>query len=323
MRLLITGMGGELGTRVARRVDDRDDIASVLGLDVDPPRRQLRRVEFHRVDPRNRARSAELVTEFAPTHVLHLGIYEPNARSGPRAAVARTAAGSISVLDAAAATGALEAVVMRSGIEVYGRRRGAPVRPDEDVPIDPTSFFGHSLQHAERQAERVGAEAGVPVTLVRCAPIVGPHFPSPLGRYLRHPVVPFSPLSDGRFSLLHQEDAAEGLLAALRAGHDGPVNLVGPGAVTVRQAAMIGHRVPLPVVGPGWQLARVVSELLGAPVPDHLRELLVRGRTADGSRSGALVGFRPAHRTHAVVEQLYEWSEITYLPTGTIRGSVA
>lgn len=312
MRVLITGMGGELGTRIAARVQGGPDVDAVLGLDIDPPRRRVDRVEFHRVDPRNRLRTGELVRRFAPTHVLHLGVYEPDARCGPRDAIARTASGSIAALAAAADGGALEAVVVRSGIEVYGRRRGAPLRPDEDLAPDPTSPFGHSLLHAERMARMAGDRTGVPVTLVRCAPIVGPHFPSPLGRYLRHPVVPFFPLSDAPFSVLHQSDAADALVAALTAGVDAPVNVVGPGAVTASQAARMGGRVPIPVVGPAWRLARVTSEVLGAPVPEHVHELLVRGRVADGSRAPALLGVDPAHRTPEVIAHLYEWADVTW-----------
>ncbi len=312
MRVLITGMGGELGTRIAARVQGETDVESVLGLDIDPPRRRVDRVEFHRVDPRNRLRTGELVRRFAPTHVLHLGIYEPDARCGPGDAVARTASGSIAALAAAADGGALEAVVVRSGIEVYGRRRGSPLRPDEDLAPDPTSPFGHSLLHAERMARMAGDRTGASVTLVRCAPIVGPHFPSPLGRFLRHPVVPFFPLADAPFSVLHQSDAADALVAAMTAGVDGPVNVVGPGAVTASQAARMGGRVPVPVIGPAWRLARVTSEILGAPVPEHVHELLVRGRVADGSRAAALLGVDPQHRTPEVIEHLFEWADITW-----------
>lgn len=321
MRVLITGMGGELGTRVATLVGAIEGVEAVLGLDVDPPRRRVDHVDFHRVDPRNRLRAGELVRRFAPTHVLHLGTYEPDARCGPGEAVARTASGSIAVLGAAADAGALEAVVVRSGIEVYGRRRGSPLRPDEDLHPDPTSPFGHSLLHAERMARLAGDRSGAPVTLVRCGPIVGPHFPSPLGRYLRHPIVPFSPLSDAPFSVLHQSDAAAALVAAMTAGVDGPVNVVGPGAVTASQAARIGGRVPVPVIGPAWRVARLTSEILGAPVPEHVHEALTRGRVADGSRASALLGVEPAHRTPEVIEHLFEWADITW--TRPHQGEVA
>ena len=79
MRLLITGMGGELGTRFAQLLETNRDVSDIAGLDVDPPRRRLRRAEFHRINPRDRTRSVAFVRAFDPDVVVHLGIYEPNA----------------------------------------------------------------------------------------------------------------------------------------------------------------------------------------------------------------------------------------------------
>ena len=137
MRLLITGMGGELGTRVAQLLEVDRDITEIVGLDVDPPRRRLRRAEFHRINPRDRTRSVAFVRAFDPDVVVHLGIYEPNARSSPRSAAERTRAGTMSVLGAAGECPSLRAIVVRSGIEVYGRRRGCATVPDESVARDP------------------------------------------------------------------------------------------------------------------------------------------------------------------------------------------
>lgn len=313
MRVFITGMGGELGTAVAQLVEDAPSVEAVAGVDLFPPRRRLHRAEFHRIDPRNRERMFAVIRSFAPTALLHLGVYEPYSRSSPRAAVARTAAGTVVALEAALAGGRLDQVVVRSGIEVYGRRRGAPLRPDEEVPPAPTSAFGHMMLHVEQVSREAGRRVGAAVTVLRFAPIVGPHVPSPLGRLLRLPAVPFSPLADPVFSVVHQHDVAAAFLAALHQPFQGPLNVVGPGAVTASQAARLGGRVPVPVVGSGWRVARALARLAGTPVPDHVHELLVRGRTADGSRITEALGIRILHHTAEVVRQLYAWEPIDHL----------
>jgi UDP-glucose 4-epimerase len=291
----------------------------VMGLDIDPPRRR-HQAEFHRVDPRDRERAERLIRDFAPTALVHLGVYEPYARSTPRSSVERTAAGTLTAVTAAVDAGSLDRIVVRSGIEIYGRRRRAPVRPDEDVRPDPTSPFGHQLLHVERVCMEGGLHAAVPVTRLRFAPLVGPSFPSPLGRYLRMPAVPFQALGDPPFSMLHQDDAASALLAALRRPHDGPVNVVGGGAVTASQAARLGRRLPVPTWTLGWQSARLFSELAGAPIPAHMLELLTRGRVADGSRAGEILGVRPQRTTPEVCEELYAWSEIVRIPASGAEG---
>ena len=316
MRVLITGVGGDLGTRVARLLEADGAVEAVAGIDVDPPRRRLRRTSFWRVDPADRERTAEVVDEVAPTAVVHLGIFEPNARSGPTRAVARTARGTVALFDALASS-APDRIVIRSGIEVYGRRRGSAVHPDEDVEVHPTTGFGHSLCHVEQVARATGHRLDVPVTALRFAPLLGPHFPSPLGRVLRLPVVPVSALGDPAFAVVHPDDAAAAVVAALGRDVDGPLNVVAPGTVSPISAVRQGGRLPAPVLGPAWRSARLLAEAVGAPLPDHVRELLVRGRSAAGGRAHEELGVVAEHTTPEVVGHLYDWPSVTYLrPSG-------
>jgi UDP-glucose 4-epimerase len=181
------------------------------------------------------------------------------------------------------------------------------------VAPDPTSPFGRQLLDVERVAtEAAWAAGGAPVTMLRFAPVTGAAMASPLGRYLRLPVVAVSAFADPTFCLLHQTDAADAIVAAVAVAPDGPVNVVGPGAVTALQAARLGGRVPVPVAGPSWQLARVAAELLGAPIPAHLRELLERGRVADGGAVAELLHVEPKWSTIDVVRDVHEWADVTY-----------
>jgi UDP-glucose 4-epimerase len=312
-RVLITGMGSEVGTRVTSMLE-ADRTVEIVGVDSDPPRRRVRHAEFHRIDPLDRARLRDLIHDFDPTALLHLGVFEPNARVGVPTASTWTEAVAAATFDTLDRVGAgVECIVVRSGIEIYGRHRGSALRPDESVPRNPTSPFGRTLASLERRAIEAGRSLEVPVTLLRCGPIVGSHLASPLGRYLRLPVVPFG-LFDAPFSLLHMEDAVQAVIASLTAEHNGPVNIVGPGAVTTLQAARLGGRIPVPVLGPGWIVARALSEVFGAPLPEHVKELLVRGRSADGSSAQGAIGVEPVRTTEEVVRELYEWGEVTHLP---------
>jgi len=309
VRVAVTGIGGALGTLVARALDADARIDALLGLDVETPRRHLARVDFHRVDPCDRDRAAALIERFAPTVLVHLGVYEPHARTDPRQAMLRTATGTIAALDGAVAGGALEAVVLRSGIEVYGRGSATPARPDEEVAPDPTCPFGQSLLHAERVALDGAARAGAPASLVRLAPVVGAHVPSPLGRLLRLPAVPVPATGGRKFCVVHPEDAAAALVAAVERRPHGPVNVVGRGAVTALEAVRLGGGVPIPTWNLGWRVAAVTTEVAGAPLPAHVVELLRRGRLATGDRAADVLGVVPEHSTVQVVGHLHEWAD--------------
>lgn len=316
MRVLITGMGGELGSRIAQMLEERSDVADILGLDFVPPRRRLRRSTFRRLDLGDLDTVTGFVEEVAPEVVVHAGIYEPNARSSPTGAYERSTNTTIAVLGAAGRTGALRHVVLRSGIEIYARGRTRPMVPDELVPPDPGSLFGRICLEAERLAAGVGRRLDIPVTALRLAPIVGSHTPSPLGRLLRLPVVPVSSLADPPFCMVHGEDAARAFVNATRGDRGGPLNVVAPGAATPWQAVRLGGRVPLPVLGPAWRFARRAAEVVGAPVPGHVAELLRRGRAADGSRAIEVLALADMRNAQEILTELFEWASVTPLHRG-------
>lgn len=313
MRVLITGMGGELGTRVAQLLEERREVTEIFGVDFVPPRRRLRRSEFRRIDPRDREKLAAFVTEVAPQAVAHVGIYEPASRLTPRMSARYTYACAVAALGAAARAGNLERIAVRSGIAAYGRGPGRPGVPDEDAPVAPTTPFGRSLLAVEALAADIGRRHDIPVAALRMATVAGSHMPSPLGRILRLPAVPVPAMADPVFQLLHADDAARSMVEALFADVDGPLNIVGPGAASVWQAVRLGGRIPIPISGPLWSVAAHAVELAGAPMPPHVIELLTRGSAADGSRAVDTLGLDGLRSTHDVCIELYEWATVTPL----------
>lgn len=313
MRVLITGMGGELGTRVAQLLEERREVTEIFGVDFVPPRRRLRRSEFRRIDPREREKLAAFVTEVAPDTIAHVGIYEPGSRLPPRLAAQYTHAAAVAALGAAARAGRLERVALRSGISVYGRGRGRPGVPDEEAPVAPTTPFGRTLLALEALAVDIGRRHDIPIASLRMATVAGSHMPSPLGRVLRLPAVPVPALADPVFQLLHADDAARSMVEALFADIDGPLNIVGPGAASVWQAVRLGGRIPVPIAGPLWSVAAHTVELAGAPAPPHVIELLTKGSAADGSRAVDELALNALRSTHDVCTELYEWATVTPL----------
>ncbi len=299
---------------MASLLEDEPWVGSLEGIDVDPPRRRLRRAIFHRIVPGQHDRIVHEVTRFNPHVVVHVAVWEPHARANPARAQRLTDDAATSILGAAAECRALESLVVRSGIEIYGRRRGSITRPDERAPIDPTSDYGRMVAAIEATAGTIGRRVGVSVGAVRLAPVLGPHVPSPLGRFLRLPAVPFSALADPPFAVIHKYDAAEALVAAARVRLAEPLNVVAPGAITVRQAIRRGRRIPVPIIGPEWGVAGRVAYLSGSPLPDHVLEMLHRGRLADPTRAREVLGIVPTASTSDVIDQVYTWPTIVHVP---------
>lgn len=309
-RILITGMGSQLGSLVARELEQQPWVDAVVGLDTDPPRRRLSRAEFHRIDPSDVLGTASLVREVDPHTIIHLGVWEPDARVNPRHAEVLTQQSAESVFTAAKRTASLQHVVLRSGIEVYGRGDDRPDIPDESTPMRPTSQYGRMLMYLEHAADRAFNGTSVRITSLRLAPVVGPHVPSPLGRLLRLPAVPFNALRAPRFSLLHENDAAQAFVLATRYTPGTPINVVADGAVSGFGVVRTGKRVPLPLVGPEWSITRRVAHLFGAPVPDHVMEVLHRGRRAASELIDEQLRWTPEMTTDEIVSSLYSWEGV-------------
>lgn len=309
-RILVSGMGGDLGSRVTGHLEREPWVGPLLGIDTDPPRRRLQRAEFYLASPDDNDRILALVSAFNPHIVIHLSVWEPFSRAAPRTARTLTCDAATSILGAAAESRALESIVVRSGLEVYGRARGAPTRPDESAPVDPTCEFGHTMAEVERTATDIGRRIGVPVAAIRLGNVLGPHIPSPLGRLLRMPVVPFSVLADPPFAVVEDVECAMAFVTAAERRLAEPVNVLANGAITALQAIRRGGRIPFPLVGPDWRIAKLVSEICGAPIPDHVLETLHRGRLADNGRMEDLLGFSSTITTVNVIDKLYAWPSV-------------
>jgi hypothetical protein len=68
----------------------------------------------------------------------------------------------------------------------------------------------------------------------------------------------------------------------------------------------------LPLLGPEWVVAKRLVYLAGAPIPDHVVEMLHRGRLADNTAAREVIGFSPTTTTSDVIDELYSWPGIIH-----------
>lgn len=313
-RVMVTGMGGELGSLVATLLEDESWVGEIEGLDTNPPRRRLKRSTFHLVEPFHHARTSEIISRFNPHVIIHLGIWEPHARLNTHDAKIHSDELAHAVFDAAHLIPALESLVVRSGVEVYGTHGHWPRLPDERSALNPQSTFGHMLVALEQQVIALAMARGTSIATLRLGTVIGPHVPSPLGRLLRLPAVPYNPIGNPQFSLIGDHDAALAIVAAARHQANGIANITAHGSMSVSAAANIGRRLALPVIGPAWWVSRTISSIAGAPVPNHVSELLQHGRGAHSGTCEELLGFTPHLSTADVISRLYAWPSIVRVP---------
>ena len=193
--------------------------------------------------------SSTSITRFNPHVLVHIGVWEPDARASPKVARhAHRPGGHLDHRRGRRMPRARDTSIVRSGIEIYGRGRDALTRPDETAPIRPTSDWGRTVAEIEHIASRV-AEPGrrerrcrAPRTGARTARAVAARPHAAHARSCRSSV-----LADPPFAVIKDRDAARAIVAAAREGLAEPVNVVASGAITCLQAIRRGRRVPFPL----------------------------------------------------------------------------
>ena len=309
-RIVVTGMGGELGSLVGSLLEADSSIGEIVGIDTNPPRRRLKRSVFHLVGSGDKSRIAAILNDANPHVIIHLGVWEPHARLSTADARLHTEQFGEAVFETAHTLPALESLVLRSGIEVYGALARWPHQPNEHQALEPDSEFGQMLLALEHKAAVLAMERGTAIALLRLASVVGKHVPSPLGRLLRLPVVPFNPIGSPQFSVIQDRDAARAFVAAAQHQPHGAINIVASGSISISQAAALGKRITLPTIGPAWWFAKSFSGLAGAPMPDHIVRLMMHGCSAQLGRTQELLNFTPEYSTFDVITSLYEWPSV-------------
>ena len=304
-RLLVIGVGSELGSLATALLEQDARFTEILGIDVHPPRRRLRRTTFVRVEHDESTSFVRHVVAHRPDVIVHLGVWEPHARLGTNDARVATGSYARALCDSLAQLDGLSRLILRSGLEVYGAPHRGPA--DESTPTAPTSTYGHMLTELEVMVQDA-APRTTTVTTLRFAPVIGAHVPSPLGRLLRLPIIPIDPFSKAAFQVVADDDAARAVAHASAHGVHGIVNVAAHEPTTVGTVARQGRRIVAPVVPHTWRVTASLTTLAGAPLPDHVVELLRHGRTAISHVRDS--GYLPVHSTRDVIKRLYSWPSI-------------
>lgn len=321
-RVLITGVASLLGSALARRLVADPDFDYVAGLDTRSPQAPLDGVELIEADVRDPV-IATLIPQRDLDTVVHNQIVR---RAGPRMSSRSmhdiNVIGSLGLLAACERSPTIEAIVIRGSAGIYGSEPHAPQFFDEEMsrlyPL--RSRFQRDVGEIENYFDTYAHRHPDTVcTMLRYQPAIGPSLDTQITRYLSAPVVPTYLGFDPRMQLIHEDDALDALVAAVRNPVRGAVNVAGPGSIGLTRMIRMAGRPSLPVIGPAFD--RVVDGLRRVGVPalsEDFRRLLRYGRAVDTTRLVDEVGFTPRYETPAAVQDY-----VTRRAQGRVLGSLA
>jgi GDP-4-dehydro-6-deoxy-D-mannose reductase len=293
MRVLITGISGFVGSRLADCLSSRGHAVGGTFIEDEAPAVEA---ELYRADLGDLAALAEACGQFAPDRILHLAGLSHVGASFDRAELYRRVnlTGTENLVGAAGGT----PVVLASSSEVYG------VVPPEEQPIPESREPEPRSPYAESKAasERVVLEAGGLV--VRCFNIVGPGqapdfaFPAfarqlaEVERAERMPTLQVGNLQVWR-DFVHLEDAIEGYALVLERGEPGEVYNLGTGV-----AHSVGELLHRLIAIAGLEVSIEVD-------PDKFRPVDAETLAADNRRIRGL-GWKPGRELDDALRGLWE-----------------
>lgn len=292
--VLINGIGGLLGARIARLLSSEDDVV-VLGLSRQEPIAPIGRADYL-VARLNGTQLVDLLRTEQIDTVIHLdfaGAEEP--APNREAAVQQNVLGTMELFGACVA-GGVQQVVLRSHTLVYGASPLNPTMISEHSPVARSGLSGLLRDYAEVEqfvADFAPRHPNIHIAILRCAPLSGAW--SPLIHYFSQTnprnLVGFDP----SIQLLHLDDAAVAFAQAARLQVNGPYNLAADDTLRLSQAIRLAGQQAAAVFEPMVNLVTMMGDhsQLGAWPFDI--SFLRHSCIADTARARADLEWAPAH----------------------------
>ncbi len=304
-RVLITGVSRFLGLRLAKRLENDENVELVVGVDLEEPPIPIKGLDFMRADIRNPL-IARVIESSGVDTLVHTNIASGPARFGGRSQMKENnVIGTMQLLAATQRAQKIKKVVMKSSSAIYGSVPGEPSLIPEDHAsrqVD-MSGYGKDCAEAETYARDFGRRRpDVDLAILRTQNVVGPTVRTNITDYLSLPVVPTALGYDPRLQLLHEEDAVEALYGALTEECRGIFNIAGDGVVYLSKAIRLLGKVQLPLLLPLAQSAAGALKRFGlVDFPVDQLKLILYGRAVLTRRAKEAFGFRPAYSTEDCV----------------------
>jgi len=289
----ITGISGNLGRTIAQILHREE---RVIGIDRRPFRGKPKDVVLHRLDIR-RKKAGDIFRRQKIKALIHLGIiHDP--RLSPEEHHSFNVIGTQRILEYCVRYG-IKKVVVLSSANVYGPDPNNSNFLSEDAPLRAAVRHGdiRDLVEVDMFAQSFfWRHPSLETVVLRPVHIVGPSVRNAPSNYLRLKRPWVMAGFDPNLQLIHQEDVARAICAALKPGVRGVFNVTGPGVAPLSRVLQILDRSPIPVP---HMLAGPLLEKLwrfrmtGFPPPelDHIRYLCV----VEGEAFRQATGFAPKH----------------------------
>jgi len=245
--VVVTGVGGYWGARVATQLSASHPDWQVLGLDENAPSDELAGVEFIQTSLHNPA-LVDFFKEEQVDTVCHVA-FDESARA-TEATFDTNVMGTMKLLGTCAEAG-VRKVVLKSSMMVYGAHPQNSAFLREDSPLQGNKAYGYIRDWVEIEAFGNGFRRQSPetiVTILRFAHIVGQKADTPMTRFLREEeamvLLGFDPI----MQIIHEEDVIGAIGHAAQHDVPGVFNVAAPGAMPLWRIMGLAGKLTAPIL---------------------------------------------------------------------------
>jgi len=303
--VLITGISGYLGRRLSLELSRRQDIGTIVGIDIVAPTVSPGAVRFQAMDIRDPA-LAELLRQNSIDTVFHLAFVV-----SPIHDLARMHDidynGTRNVLEQAALCGVRQVVAISSTL-AYGAHPNNPPVLYEDAPLRGNRSFPYGFNKAlvdDMMRAFAQSHPQMVLTILRPCTVFGPTVNNYVSRMLFLPVAVCVKGYDPLVQFVHEDDFVQACLLAMEKGVPGVFNIAGDGVIKASEIArMIGTKI-IPV--PDWIVYPLLECLWRLRVPgievnqgylDYVRYEFI----ASNEKAKRELGFAPRYTSQETLE---------------------
>ena len=308
-RILVTGLSTYWGSRLARELEQNDQIGAIIGVDSADPGGELERTEFVRVGTQH-ALLRRVVEAAEIDTVIDTRLVVDSTVTTPRRAHENNVIGTMNILAACSGpSSTVRKLIFKSSAHYYGAQQDDPAFFTEAMgrPHPPRTPVERDIVEAEASvAEFREKNPEVTVTVFRFANVLGPDVRTSHSRLFNLAAVPMILGFDPRYQFVHEDDVVNALKHAGLSDLPGVFNVAGDGALAFTEVCSLLGRPFLPVLPPwGTGLAAQVLRRFGITMPPEMLNQLRFGRGLDNRRFKA-TGFLYRYTTRETVQKLGE-----------------
>lgn len=297
--VLVTGAASWEGAQLVRRLAHRDDLEVVAVDDAAPSIPipvPLRRWSLDSLD------FARWVVALEPETVVHLQTMDRSDVMGATRSRESVVLGAQALFGALTRLPNLRRVVVKSDAAIYGTGVRHPSIADER-----TELKGRATRH-ERALRDVEAFVGhladelplAEVTVLRFGEAYGATVDTPFARLLRLPAVPVIAGFDPLLQLLDPDDVIRCLEHSIDHGKAGTFNIAPEIPLYVSQILRLSGASRIPMIPMQLRAAHSALARGGLAVPEHVQQLLQRGRVLRVDAMRDVLDFHPRTTTRQV-----------------------